>query len=207
MKEKIINKKEYFFRYQVGDIVKLKNMKSMVITDQQGTFVRIKDTSKENIADRRLEVIRQDLIQDRCYYALCGEDCGIIYEVPEEYISCRIKRRGEDKDRCRDDANTKDPMLYVSANVPFFFSPEDCSVMTYDGILMATAERMVNDDEGCYPNMKQLLESEAKHLRSVLRRSDITPDLCAVVYLFVRDALKRRQDAIDMFNNNNNKRK
>lgn len=47
MKEKIINKNEYFFRYQVGDIVKLKNMKSMVITDQQGTFVRIKDTSKE----------------------------------------------------------------------------------------------------------------------------------------------------------------
>lgn len=206
MEEKINNKREHFFRYQVGDIVKLKNMKSMVISDQQGTFVRIKDISKENIAGRRLEVIRQDILEDRCYYALRGEDCGIIYEVPEEYISSRIKSRGEDKDRCRDDANTKDPTLYVSANAPLFFSPED-SVITYNGILMATAERMVNDEDGCYPNMKQLLESEAKHLRSVLRRSDITPDLCAVVYLFVRDALKKRQDSIDMFNYNNNKRK
>lgn len=207
MEEKINNKREHFFRYQVGDIVKLKNMKSMVISDQQGTFVRIKDTSKENIAGRRLEVIRQDILEDRCYYALRGYDCGIIYEVPEEYISSRIKSRGEDKDRCRDDANTKDPTLYVSANAPLFFSPEDCPVITYNGILMATAERMVNDEDGCYPNMKQLLESEAKHLRSVLRRSDITPDLCAVVYLFVRDALKKRQDSIDMFNYNNNKRK
>lgn len=206
MEEKIINKKEDFFRYQVGDIVKLKSMIGMTIADQRETLVRIKDTSKENIAGRRLEVIEQDFQEDRCYYTLRGEDCGIIYEVPEEYISCRIKRRGEDKERCRDDANTKGPTLHVSANAPLFFSPEDCSVMTYDGILMATAERMVNDDEGCYPNMKQLLESEAKHLCSVLRRSDITPDLCAVVYLFVRDALKRRQDAIDMLNNNNNKK-
>lgn len=79
--------------------------------------------------------------------------------------------------------------------------------MTYDGILMATAERMVNDEDGCYPNMKQLLESESRHLRSVLRRSNIMPDLSAVAYLFVRDALKKRQDVIDIFNNNNNKRK
>lgn len=111
MEEKIINQRKYFFRYQVGDIVKLKNLKSLIVSDQQGTFVRIKNTSKENIADRRLEVIKQDIIQYRCYYALRGEDCGIIYEVPEEYISYRIKSRGEDKDRCQDDAAPEDRTL------------------------------------------------------------------------------------------------